>query len=374
MNVSYVDVSLAERAAGSLEPAAYRAGAPMRITVTVHAGEPIRCESWEVRVRALGEGRGFELDQEACRERLFEGELAAGTHTRELTLVAPSWPATYHGDNLKVDWWLEAVVVIPWATDLTSKERFVVLPSAWSGFELELPAEEGPAELGASAQEAAANRSAARSAVGCGAAVALAGAGGLAYHFARGPSAEARDASVASLVMGLLLALAVTLAPILGRLLDRALKTKQAPIDVAVTLRREGARTDYRGAAQPDSLSCEVMTKPGTQVDWMKVRLEIAEWTEWTETVGDSRRKRTAKSSRWSRIVEAERGPQEGTWRARVPLPDSEVPLTLTDTSGDGLIWQVEVLLEHSGGKVPDRPILRRVVAKPARSPQGSSA
>ncbi len=102
------------------EPSAtYQAGSKITGRVLVSVTGAVKFRTLKVRLRWETHGKGNPDKDTATEVHLLE----AGTWTKgqQLTfpfeLQAPSGPVTYHGHYVNLDWFLEAIVDIPWAPD-----------------------------------------------------------------------------------------------------------------------------------------------------------------------------------------------------------------------------------------------------------------
>lgn len=107
----------------------YRAGDPIRGHVLVRVDSSCRCNALTLGPAWRTHGRGNTARGEAKGVELFRGEWTAGEeHAYPFELRAPSWPWTYHGHEVNLDWSLVARADIPWALDPKAEEEIVIAP------------------------------------------------------------------------------------------------------------------------------------------------------------------------------------------------------------------------------------------------------
>ena len=357
-----VHIELAEQAKGSSEPPSYLPEKPIGVKVQVRADKPTKCEKLELVMRLEGEGRGFSPPGFEQKETLFEGEWPAGTQTYERTLVAPDYPPTYKGEWISWQWWVEAIATLPGGRDERAKERFVLLTAPNAGLHLEVPQPEGPGDLRQDPAGEGANIG--RLTIGSLGVIAFV------IGIVLNVMGETDRAVWGAFVwFGGIAAVLFLVLP----LLRRKMKSSEGSLDVAVALHHGRIEGDTSsGQAADRTLTCTVYTKPKAQIERVRARLEVNEFSEFgTQTKTNTRQQFCV--THFRRVSDAMPTGKPGEWRCTLPLPDDPVPYSLTDYRGHGLVWEVEVLLEHAGGLAPKGRIVRRIKARPARGPGAPS-
>jgi hypothetical protein len=350
-----VEISLHERERGSVEPAKYLPGETMSFTVTVTTDEEVTIDGLDVFSELETRGKGFGMELEGFRVRVFEGVLPAGRHSFEGSAAAPAWPSTYHGDHVGIDWWIHATADIPWAKDPKSREAFWL--RAPRDIELELPEPEG-------AEDVAGNKKRLRDwERGWLYFAAIALTGSVLAHVLVSLGIEP-ELTVVLRFLGAVLGVGALL-PALFAVLRRALGGgDRAPIAVAVALEEGSADVDYRSPEPEEGLTCTAFVEPGKKIDTIKGVIEMDEWAEWTEGTGDNRRKRNVRLTAFRRSLDME-PLGDGRYRCVLTRPKPPYVCTVTDSGGHGLVWRVRIHVRHSGDKQPLDPIVRPFVVRP---------
>ncbi len=107
----------------------YRGGEPIRGQVLVRVDATCRCDGLTLRPEWRTHGRGNVATGEEAAVELFRGEWTAGDeHAYPFEVAAPSWPWTFHGHEVNLDWALVARADIPWALDPKGEAEIVVVP------------------------------------------------------------------------------------------------------------------------------------------------------------------------------------------------------------------------------------------------------
>jgi hypothetical protein len=365
-----IEVSVAERPRGSAEPASYLPGEPMSVIVTIAVDEPTVCEALVLRSRVVGEG--FSPTTVGFEKLVFEGTWPAGTHVMRRKIRAPDFPPTYHGSWIGWDWWLEAVAHLSEEREARSRERFELRAPLDAGpLEVALPEPETLEGVIATRRAAAAGREVQWSTTAFGAVGAVAAVVGLALR-ASGTSHDLWGplVGVGSMVFLMLLAWPAASSVFASAFRPRA-------FDVAVALVRGNRTGGYRRApvaidgAAEEVVVCTVSIDPRIVIDWMRARFSIDERVTETDRNGDQRRTRTFSLEAHSAVRDLAATGAPGEWQCQIPLPRApEVPCPFEDADGDGLVWRLAIELEHSGGRKPDEPIVRRLHASPAKRPR----
>jgi hypothetical protein len=85
--------------------------------VAVDLDAPVQCRRLSVTLNWRTHGKGNSDEGKGEKVALFEGEWTAGEHRYPFRFMAPSAPATHHGQLVNVDHYVVARADIPWASD-----------------------------------------------------------------------------------------------------------------------------------------------------------------------------------------------------------------------------------------------------------------
>jgi len=341
------------------EPAEVQPGETMRFTVTVTTDKEVRV-GLDVFSAVESRGKGFGLELEGFRLRLFEGTLPMGTHAFEGSAKAPLHPSSYDGEHIGIDWWLHAVADIPWAKDPKAQAPFRLAPPP--GIELELPEPEGPEDV---ARHRTRFKRWERNWLLFGGVALLATA--LSILLAK--SGVEPELFHGLVIPGGMLGLG-GFFPALIAVLWRTLRGgRQAPIAVAVALAHQSADGGYRAVQPQRGITCTAFVETGKRIDELKGIIEVDEWAEWSEGTKESRSHHSVRRTQYRRAVDMKATDEPGHYRCVLPLPKQTYPATVTDSGGHGIQWIVRIHVRHSGGKEPLDPIVRLMTARPIFGP-----
>jgi len=375
MSRCVVDVNLAERQRGAVEPATYRVGEPMNLTVTVDVDALTSCKSLDLALRVRGEGSGFTPDIVGYQERLFAGEWSPGRHTYRRTVPAPHQATTYEGSWVRAGWWVEVDANLGSVDAARNREQFVVLTPPRSHLELVLP----PPETAQHRRELQAEREAEatrdkRYATGanvvCVVALLAFGLGGaLRYSSAAAEEVWGPLMGLGGFVGGLLL-----LVALVGALSRRFGETNVQPLDIAVALHhRAGDKGESREEQGPDAITCVAYIDPNVTLDSVDAHLEVNEFTEWSELKNNGRRRRRFEVTAMRRISRLAGTSAPGEWRGVLAIPDEPLPPSIEDADGHGVIWQIAIVPKRPGvAREPER-VVRRLQARLRAEPRATT-
>jgi len=114
----------------------YRPGDPITGLVRVQVGGETKCDGLTITQQWRTHGRGNRASGPALPVELFRGPWQPGTYTYPFRLECPREPASYHGEVLNVDWYLDARADVPWAIDAKASTDFFVDYGADASYEL----------------------------------------------------------------------------------------------------------------------------------------------------------------------------------------------------------------------------------------------
>jgi hypothetical protein len=108
----------------------YTPGDRVSGTVRVEVSQEVPKQELRVTLGWRTHGRGNVANEEVARSVMHAGSLLPGAqHTYPFEFSLPKeGPYTYHGQDLNVDWQLEARSDIPWARDPVAREDILVTP------------------------------------------------------------------------------------------------------------------------------------------------------------------------------------------------------------------------------------------------------
>jgi hypothetical protein len=105
----------------------YAPGDAVSGTVEVRADQDCRCTALTISRLWKTHGRGSINEGGAEKQVAFSGTWSAGrSYTYPFTFAVPEGPTTYHGREVNVDWYVQAVADVPWDFDPRADIDFVV--------------------------------------------------------------------------------------------------------------------------------------------------------------------------------------------------------------------------------------------------------
>lgn len=120
----------------------FEAGSSVQGLLTIIPKTNLRCNALKLglRWRTHGKGNRAEGEFHDVTFDFYETELTQGQRYEvPFSFVAPSGPLTYHGHNLNIDWYLQAIVdapLLPNFLDPLGETEILILPSLNSGIHL----------------------------------------------------------------------------------------------------------------------------------------------------------------------------------------------------------------------------------------------
>jgi hypothetical protein len=99
------------------EDRSYRSGAWILGEVEAKVDAPVRCRRLSATLNWRTHGKGNADEGPGEPLALFEGDWAPGVHRYPFRFMAPSAPATYHGELVNVDHYVTVRADVPWAID-----------------------------------------------------------------------------------------------------------------------------------------------------------------------------------------------------------------------------------------------------------------
>ncbi len=120
----------------------FEAGSSVQGLLTIIPKTNLRCNALKLGLRWRTHGKGNKAEGEFHNAsfEFYESELTQGQRYEvPFTFVAPSGPLTYHGHNLNIDWYLQAIVdapLLPNFLDPLGETEILILPSLNSGIHL----------------------------------------------------------------------------------------------------------------------------------------------------------------------------------------------------------------------------------------------
>ncbi len=120
----------------------FEAGSSVQGLLTIIPKTNLRCNALKLglRWRTHGKGNRAEGEFHDVAFEFYETELTQGQRYEvPFSFVTPSGPLTYHGHNLNIDWYLQAIVdapLLPNFLDPLGETEILVLPSLNSGIHL----------------------------------------------------------------------------------------------------------------------------------------------------------------------------------------------------------------------------------------------
>jgi hypothetical protein len=287
-------------------------------TVRVEVSQEVPKQELRVTLGWRTHGRGNVAKEEVARTVVHAGSLQPGAqHTYPFEFSLPKeGPYTYHGQNLNVDWQLEARSDIPWARDPVAREDILVTPGDVSPRAI---------QANQSGDKAGSQQSDPQRAQQLGLIIGLVAFGG---------------GIAAVLLKGSLLPAIVSLF---------GLAIAAGPIRRLIASRRTGdVRFELGERTRDDQIQCSVhlATTASDQIDNVRARLVVQE----VVTRGSGTNRHTYRHEvreQGADMLAAGRSMHGFAYSVRLPIPQP-VPWSFSASDND-LKWMVEVHIDVAG-------------------------
>jgi hypothetical protein len=125
----------------------YRSGAWIVGEVEATVDAPVRCRRLSATLNWRTHGKGNSDEGPGQPLALFEGDWAPGVYRYPFRFMAPSAPATYHGELVNVDHYVTVRADVPWAIDPKAEADILVLGGGAAEFGGRAPKGIAPAEV-----------------------------------------------------------------------------------------------------------------------------------------------------------------------------------------------------------------------------------